>query len=141
MNRLKPGVDIVLDILNAVAAAQPSSEFVQSLLYQYQERGGLSRKQLEGLYGKASRIETIPPARLATLQAIILKKPVRSKSSLPESTPLYKKDETIREMIDSILKKYPSHKRVVFFRSKFENNEPLSAVELTELQKFYKLLK
>jgi hypothetical protein len=60
MNRLKPDVDIVLDILKAVLEAQPLSSFTQSLLHQYQERGGLSKKQLQGLYGKAQKIKTIP---------------------------------------------------------------------------------
>jgi hypothetical protein len=48
MQRLKPDVDIVLDILKAVLEAQPLSSFTQSLLHQYVERGGLSKKQLEG---------------------------------------------------------------------------------------------
>jgi len=76
MNRLKPDVDIVLDILKAVQAAQPLSSFTQSLLRQYQEIGGLSRKQLEGLLNKASGIPSIPSNKLATLEAIILKNTV-----------------------------------------------------------------
>lgn len=141
MQRLKPDVDIVLDILKAVLEAQPLSSFTQSLLKQYQERGGLSRKQLEGLYNKASKVKTIPPNKLATLEAIILKKPQRHKSALPAATELYKKDEATGELIDAILSKYPQHKRVLFFKSKFENNEILSASDLAELQKFRKLLK
>ena|ERR1043166_7514256 len=140
MNRLKPDVDIVLDILKAVVAAQPLSSFTQSLLRQYQERGGLSRKQLEGLLNKASGIPSIPSNKLATLEAIILKKPQRYKSTLPPTEPLYKKDEETGKIINDILKKYPQHKRVLFLKSKYENNELLSAVELSELQKFSKLL-
>lgn len=140
MQRLKPDVDIVLDILNAVLAAQPLSSFTQSLLHQYQERGGLSRKQLQGLHSKASKINTIPPNKLATLEAIILKKPQRYKSTLPENKQFYEKDETAGELINAILTKYPQHKRVLFFKSKFENNEPLSPADLAELQKFSKLL-
>lgn len=141
MQRLRPDVDIVLDILNAVLAAQPLSSFTKSLLHQYQERGGLSRKQLQGLYDKANRIKTIPPGKLATLEAIILKKPQKHKSPLPGTKEFYQKDETTGELINSILAKYPQHKRVLFFKSKYENNEPLSATDLTELQKFQKLLK
>jgi hypothetical protein len=141
MQRLKPDVDIVLDILKAVLEAQPLSSFTQSLLKQYQERGGLSRKQLEGLYNKASKIKTIPPNKLATLEAIILKKPQRHRSDLPAATEFYKKDEATGELIDAILSKYPQHKRVLFFKSKFENNEILSPADLAELQKFRKLLK
>jgi hypothetical protein len=141
MRRLKPDVDIVLDILKAVAAARPADTFAQSILMQYQERGGLSKKQLEGLYGKASRIDTIMPNKLATLEAIILKKNSRERSSLPETKPLYEKDEATGKQIDMILEKYPQHKRVLFFQSKYDNNEPLSPSELTELQRFSKLLK
>jgi len=140
MQRLKPDVDVVLDILKAVLAAQPLSSFTQSLLKQYQERGGLSRKQLEGLYNKASKIKTIPSNKLATLEAIILKKPQRYKSALPATQELYKKDEATGELINAILSKYPQHKRVLFFKSKYENNEVLSTFELAELQKFKKLL-
>ena len=43
-------------------------------------------------------------------------------------------------MITDILEKYPLHKRVLFFRAKFDNNDPLSPVEITELKKFHKLL-
>ena len=80
MNRLKPDVDIVLDILKAVLEAQPLSSFTQSLLHQYQERGGLSKKQLQGLYGKAQKVKSIPAGKLATLEAIILKRPTKDKS-------------------------------------------------------------
>lgn len=141
MQRLKPDVDIVLDILNAVLQAQPESSFVQSLLHQYQERGGLSKKQLQGLYGKAQNINTIPTGKLATLEAIILRKHTKERSVLPEATPLYKKDEKVGELISAILAKYPEHKRVIFLGSKYSNNEVLSAAEIMELEKFSKLLK
>jgi len=88
MRRIRPDVDIVLDILKAVLEAQPLSSFTQSLLHQYQERGGLSKKQLEGLYSKAGKIKSIPPGKLATLEAILLRKHSKHKSELPASTPL-----------------------------------------------------
>ena len=50
MNKIKPGLDIVLDVLKASLAAYPTSKFIESLLFQYQERGSLSKKQLEGLF-------------------------------------------------------------------------------------------
>jgi len=134
-------VDIVLDVLKAVAEAQPHSEFVQSILRQYQERGGLSKKQLEGLYGKAQKIKSIPPGKLATLEAIILKKHTKSRSELPAVTPLYQKDTVTGELIESILKQFPSHKRVLYLKSKYDNNEVLSTIELSELTRFSKLLK
>ena len=141
MNRIKPDVDIVMDILKAVVEAQPGSTFAQSLLHQYQERGGLSKKQLQGLFNKAEKVKTIPTSKMATLEAIILKKPNRYKSALPVAVSPDKKDETVGHMIDAILAKYPEHKRVLFFKSKYDNNEVLAASEMTELQRFSKLLK
>lgn len=141
MQRLKPDVDIVLDVLKAVLEAQPLSSFTQSLLRQYQERGGLSKKQLEGLYSKATKVKTVPSGKLATLEAIILRKHTKHKSELPATTPLYEKDEETGKMIEAILAKYPQHKRVLFFKSKYDNNEIFLAGEKTELQKFSKLLK
>ena len=141
MQKLKPDVDIILDILNAVLEAQPLSLFTQSLLRQYQERGGLSKKQLEGLFGKAAKIKAIPAGKLATLEAIILKRPTRDKSALPATEPMYKKDEAAGKMIDSILAKYPEHKRVLFLKVKYDNNEVLTPADIDELKKFSKLIK
>ncbi len=140
MYRKKVDVDVVLDVLKAVLEAQPAAGFVQSLLQQYQERGGLSKRQLQGLLGKAQKLGTVPAGRLATLEAMILKKPTRFKSALPAAKPLYEKDAAIGEQIATVLAKYPQHKRVLFFRSKYENNESLTAVELTELGKFVKMV-
>ena len=141
MQRLKPGVDIVLEILKAVAEAQPHSGFAQSILQQYIERGGLSKKQLEGLYGKAQKVSSIPAAKLATLEAIILRKHTRTKSELPPPKPLYEKDLSAGELIEAILAKFPLHKRVLFLKSKFDNNQQLTSLEKDELVKFSKLLK
>ena len=140
MGRIRPDVDIVMDILKAVLEAQPLSSFTQSLLLQYQERGGLSKKQLEGLYGKASKISSIPAGKLATLEAIILKKNSKQRSELPPTTPLYTRDEETGTLIAAILAKYPEHKRVLFLRSKYDNNEPLTPTEIAEIKRFSKLL-
>ena len=140
MQRINPDVDIVKDVLEAVLEAQPLSSFTQSLNRQYQERGGLSKKQLQGLYSKAEKIKTIPPAKLATLEAIILRKHSKHKSELPENVPLYSKDEVAGNKIESILAKYPEHKRILFLKLKYDNNEVLTSADLKELDKFYKLL-
>ena len=140
MQRLNPDVDIVKDVLEAVLEIQPLSSFTQSLYRQYQERGGLSKKQLQGLYSKAEKIKTIPPAKLATLEAIILRKHSKHKSELPENVPLYTKDEVAGNKIESILAKYPQHKRILFLKLKYDNSEVLSSAELKELDKFHKLL-
>lgn len=135
-------MDIVLDILKEVAAAFPENVFAQSILIQYQERGGLSKKQLQGLYGKAQKVKSIPVAKLATLEAIILKKPLKEKAPAPKTTgPLYQKDEETGKMIETLLTKYPQHKRVLYLQSKYLNNETLSLPEKAELQKFSKLSK
>ena len=140
MSRLKPEVDIVKDILEAVLTAQPHSSFTQSLSMQYQERGGLSKKQLQGLYSKAEKLNSISPAKMATLEAIILHKHSKHKSELPANVPLYTKNEEAGKKIESILAKYPQHKRILFLKLKFDNNEMLTAAELAELDKFFKLL-
>lgn len=140
MYRKKPDVDVIKDLLELVLVAKPASAFVKSLLFQYEERGGLSKKQLEGLYSKAAKIDSIPANKLATLEAVILRRPNRYKSALPENTPLYVKDDTTGQIINAILEKYPQHKRVLFFKTKYDNNEPLQAAEKAELERFSKLL-
>lgn len=139
MQRKKPDVDIIKDVLKATLLAYPDSTFIQSLSFQYQERGGLSKKQLEGLYKKAAKVKTMPANWLATLEAEILKRPTRYKTTAPPPTPLYSKDENIGRMILTILERYPQHKRLLFFKSKYDNNEPLSGSEIKELEKFYKM--
>ncbi len=141
MQRKKVDVDVILDVLKETLLANPDSVFVNSLLHQYQERGGLSRKQLEGLYHKAVKVKTIPIARLATLEAIIIKKPERFKSEIPPNKPLYEKDEAVGKMISSILEKYPAHKAVLFLKTKYDNNETLSTTEKADLERFHKFLK
>jgi hypothetical protein len=140
MNRKKPGVDVVKDLLELASIAYPDSTFIKSLSVQYEERGGLSKKQLDGLYKKALKVKTMPAGKLATLEAMILKRPNRYKSDLPENTPLYTKDEAAELLINDILGKYPQHKRVLFFKVKFDNNETLSPTEISELERFHKLL-
>ena len=140
MYRKKPDVDIIKDLLDLLAVAYPDSTFIKSLSFQYEERGGLSKKQLEGLYKKAVKINTIPSSKLATLEAVILKRPTRYKSGLPENTPLYTKNPTTGKLIDAILEKYPQHKRILFLQSKYKNNEAISPAEIAEIEKFGKLL-
>lgn len=140
MQRKKPDVDVIKDVLKAALAEYPGSPFIQSLSYQYEERGGLSKKQLEGLYKKVAGVKSIPANKLATLEAEILKRPTRYKSSLPPTTPLYTKNPHIGKLIEDILASVPGHKRVLFFKMKYDNNEPLSSTEIAELEKFHKRL-
>jgi hypothetical protein len=141
MFKKKPSVDVTMDILKAAQSAYPSSKFIESLIFQYQERGGLSKRQLQGLYDKATKVEAIPPGKLATLEAIILKKVTRYKSPQPSViTEQVTRDTTSGELIEAILQKYPQHKRVLFYKAKFDNNEDLFPAEKAELDKFKKLL-
>src|SRR4030095_15041934 len=134
-------LDVTRDILELTEAAFPESSFIKSIHQQYLNRGGLSKKQLEGLYQIAQKVNTISVGKLSTLEAIILKKPTRYKSEKPAPAPLYKKDQDLGKMINDILEKYPQHKRVLFFKVKYENNEVFSSTETAELERFYKLLK
>ena len=121
--------------------AFPVSTFVISIYQQYQRRGWLSKKQLQGLYDKASKIHGVLPGRLAALESIIKKMPTRQKSELPENAPMFVKDEEAGKLIDEILARYPQHKRVLFLKAKYDNNEILSPADLSELKKFRQHLK
>ncbi|MBC7689867.1 MAG: hypothetical protein H7211_17015 [Aquabacterium sp.] len=140
MNKIRPDVDIIQDVMKETLAAYPSSKFVESLLAQYLERGSLSKKQLEGLHSKAQNVSTIAPGKLATLQAIIMKMPNRFKSPLPENIPLPVKDVLLEKKLTEILGRYPQHKRVLFIKLRFDNNEAISALEKSEVDRFHKLL-
>jgi len=141
MQRKKPDIDIIEKILDACYKAYPDSIFIQSLMHQYEERGSLSKKQLQGAYQKALKVEDMPANWLATMEATILKMPNRFKSPIEVAkTPLFAKDEKAGELITAILAKYPAHKRVLFLQGKYDNNEVLSPVEVAELEKFKKLL-
>ena len=142
MYKPKPGIDIIGKILDALYAHNPDALFVMSLMHQYEDRGSLSKKQLEGLLSKAKKVKDLPESWLGTLEAIILKMPTRYKSTEPIiPTPIYEKEEASGKMIEAILSKYPQHKRVLFLRAKYNNHETLTAEEKTELKKFCRVLK
>jgi hypothetical protein len=54
---------------------------------------------------------------------------------------MYEKDERIGKMMEDILAKYPQHKRVLFLKSKYDNNETLTPAEILEVERFTKVLK
>ena len=140
MNQNKPKIDIINSILEDCIIAFPVSSFIISIYKQYMQWGSLSKKQLQGLYSKASKIEDISPGKLGTLEAIIKKMPTKYKSELPENTPMFEKNKIAGEMIEEILLKYPHHKRVLYLKAKYDNNEVLSISENAELKKFNQLL-
>jgi hypothetical protein len=141
MDKKRPEIDIVNEVLEECILAYPVSSFIISLYKQYQQRGSLSKKQLQGLYGKASKAGTLSPGKLATLEAVINKMATRFKSELPPTTPLYEKEESNGQLIESILAKSPQHKRVLFLKSRYENNETLSSADIGDLKRFQQLLK
>ncbi len=140
MHRINPDIDIISDIIEAVLAAKPNDAFCKSIAHQYMERGGLSKKQLEGLQGKAARIPGIPPGKLATLEAIIKKKHVTHRSEVTIVQQKKKTDAEAGNMIEEILSTYPQHKRVVLFKTFFIKDKILGTAEKEELIKFYKIL-
>ncbi len=132
--------DVLLDILNKMKGQHPESVFVNSLYNQYCNRGGLSKKQLEGLLDKARKTPQISHGHIATLEAVILKKPTRERAAPTITAAPQPKDIVLEKMLTDILAKYPQHKRVLFIQSKFSKNEAVSVAETDEIKKFYKLL-
>ena len=141
MEKKKVEIDIVNEALEACILAYPLSSFVISIYKQYLQRGSLSKKQLEGLYGKAKKIEAFAPGKLATLEALIKKMATRFKSEIPENVPLYIKDEESGQIIHFILERYPEHKRVLFLKSKWDNNEVLTSAETGDLKRILQVIK
>jgi hypothetical protein len=140
MTQPKDRLDIINEVLEECILAYPVSSFIISLYKQYQQRGSLSKKQLQGLYGKASKIEQLAPGKLATIEAIIKRMPTRYKSELPEIKPLFEKEEATGILISEILAKYPQHKRVLFLKAKYDNNEVFTTTDMNDLKRFKSLL-
>ena len=140
MKSQKQRIDIINEILEECILAFPLSSFIISLYQRYQKMGSLSKKQLLGLYDKASKIKDLSPGKLATLEAIIKRMPTRYKSEKPEAKPLFEKDVATGKLIDDILTKYPQHKMALFLKAKYDNNEPLSSTELADLQRFRRMI-
>ena len=138
---MKPRIDIVNEILEDCIVAYPVSSFVISLYKQYQQRGSLSKKQLEGLYSKTAQIENISPSKLATLEALIKKMPTRYKSEVSAPAAAFEKDTIAGETIAAILEKRPEHKTVRLLKIKYDNNEALTSTEITDLKRFLQALK
>ena len=136
----KPKLDIINMLLEDCIMAYPINSFIISIYQQYQKRGWLSKKQLQGLYDKSAKISGVLPGRLAALESIIKKMPTRDRSGLPENTPMFEKDENVGNLINVILDKYPMHKRVLYLKARYDNDDVISPAEISELEKFKKLL-
>ena len=134
----KPGVDVVLDVLILLNQSNPDSAFISSLLAQYRERGSLSRKQLQGLVSKGKKAGSVPESKLSTIEAIILKMPVREKTPPSVSVNIQeeKNDPLLEEQLKQILTVFPSHKRALYLKAKYDNGELISPTEKKELIQF-----
>lgn len=134
-------INIVHDILKLMLQAQPGSAFIKGLYQQYCNKGGLSKRQLEGLLGKARHLSVISPARLATLEAIIKKKPTRERAAASSrKLVMPQRDDATAQLVQQILDKYPHHKRVLFLKAKIEKSGILDTAETAEVKKFAALL-
>ena len=136
----KSGVDIINKVLEAIYSVDKDSLFIMSLMHQYEDRGWLTKKQLEGLHDKAKKINEINPGWLATIEAMIAKLPNRDKSPVTKKYVPVIEDENIVMQLAAILSKYPQHKAVLQLEMKFKKEHALSEAEKASLQKFYKIL-
>ena len=131
--------NIVNYILEECILAYPVSSFIISLYKQYQQRGSLSKKQLQGLYGKASAIPEINPAKLATLEALIKRMPTRYKSDLPQQEEPVSGKEDLK-MMEQILQAFPAHKGALALQAMLLSGIQLSPRELSDLKRFSSLI-
>jgi len=136
----KKGPDVIDKVLDACYQHNPHALFTMSLMHQYEERGSLSKKQLEGLLSKAKKIKSMPENWIATLEAIVLKMPTREKSpaAVRADAPIDKGPWLAQ--IQAILALYPQHKRVLFLQQKLLQQKQLEATDAQELMRFYRLL-
>ncbi len=137
-------IDVIDKLLALCYAHNKDALFIMSLMHQYEERGSLSKKQLQGLLLKAQKIKEIPAHQIAAVEAIVLKMPNRDKTPLQKTTPANKGAEAqiiaALAQTEQILAVYSSHKQVLLLRSKLMSNQPLTPQEQTDLTKFVKIL-
>src|ERR1700712_3647454 len=105
MDKKASQIDSINVLLEECIMAYPVSSFIISLYKQYGLRGSLSKKQLQGLYDKASKIDGLAPGKLAAVEVIIKKMPTRNKFAPPVAKPLYEKDEATGKLIEALLSK------------------------------------
>ncbi len=137
-------IDVIDKLLSLCYAHNKDALFIMSLMHQYEERGSLSKKQLEGLLLKAKKIKEIPAHQIAAVEAIVLKMPTRDKTPVQKTTPAINEAQaqisTALAQADQIIALYPAHKQVLLLKSKLTSNQPLTPQEQAELNKFVKIL-
>jgi hypothetical protein len=137
---MKQRIDVIDKVLNACYQHNPDALFIMSLMHQYEERGSLSRKQLEGLFLKAQKVKDMPPNWLATLEATILKMPVREKAAATPANTKQEEPSKEAQLIDQLLAKYPQHKAVLLLQQKLQKYQSLTPPDQTELERLARLL-
>ena len=141
MIKKKNGIDVIDKVLEACYVANKDALFIMSLMHQYEDRGFLTKKQLQGLHSKAQKIYGMSAGWLATLEAVIAKLPTRDKTVVTEiKKPTVINEEKNASLIDAILVKFPNHKTVLSLQAKYSKQKMLTIAETAELEKFYKLL-
>jgi hypothetical protein len=137
-------IDVIDKLLSLCYAYNKDALFIMSLMHQYEERGSLSKKQLEGLLLKAQKIKEIPAHQIAAVEAIVLKMPTRDKTPVQKTTPAISEAEAhivaARAQTEQVLAVYPSHKQVLLLRSKLMSHQSLTTQEQADLTKFVKIL-
>ncbi len=134
-------VDIVLNILESLKNKNPDNFFINSLHLQYCNKGGLSKKQMEGLHTFATQSKLISVSKLATLEAIIKKKPTRYKSEVVTRKIDTNTDNNEFEIVLlQILEKFPQHKTALGLMVKCKQINGLTASDKLEINRLGKIL-
>jgi len=137
-------IDVIDKLLALCYEHNKDALFIMSLMHQYEERGSLSKKQLQGLLLKAQKIKEIPAHQIAAVEAIVLKMPTRDKTPVQKTTPAISEAEAqiaaALAQTEQILEVYPSHKQVLLLRSKLMSHQSLTPQEQADLTKFVKIL-
>ena len=137
-------IDVIDKLLSLCYEHNKDALFIMSLMHQYEERGSLSKKQLQGLLLKAQKIKEIPAHQIAAVEAIVLKMPTRDKTPVQKTTPAISEAEAqiaaALAQTEQILEVYPSHKQVLLLRSKLMSHQSLTPQEQADLNKFVKIL-
>lgn len=134
----KKELDVVDKILNACYEHNKDALFVMSLMHQYEARKWLTKKQLQGLYLKAKKIESIPNGWLATLEAIINKMPNRDKTIIETKITLTQNNDALFQKINLILQKYPHHKTILALKEKIEKEKTASQIDIKTIEQIFK---
>ena len=141
LSEKKKKIDVIDKLLEACYQHNKDALFVMSLMHQYEERGSLSKKQLEGLLLKAKKAKDIPGGLIAGVEAIVLKMPTRDKTPIEDTRNKEQASgDKWGELIQQLLQKYPKHKRVLFLKAQLEQRKILAVAEQQEVEKFYQLL-